>query len=171
MTPTEIASGARAPEQVQFVRIGLTKAETELLLEFADQHLVSIAKRSKKFRTEHAARYLLALACGLPPAAYRPVIRYICRYGDAEGFNQWYLLNQFTLGALAEWRGDGSGTKGLRPLRSDGGESKTEELKPEEVLAMWRREMDDEEKREMIETMKFISAGLESDIGGGGLKP
>lgn len=169
--PRAEVDGSRPPFGVQTVPIVITDVQRELLLEFVNQHLVSMGRRSAKDRTEHAARCLLSFACALPPATFGPIIRYLCRYGTAEGFDHFYLLDQLAIGALALWRGDTSGTKGLRMPSAHDEDSKMRGMTPEELLAKWRRDMDEEEKRETIEMLKLVASGLEADLKGGGLQP
>ena len=116
----------RPPKRVQGVRVGITRAQRNVLLEFSRQHLVCLKGQPKDFRVQLASEYLLHLACGLKPTAFKKVIRYLCSYGSAEGFNQFFLLDQMAHGALAEWRGDGSGAEGLRPPDGNNGDSKME---------------------------------------------
>ena len=161
-----LVDGTRPPAVVQKVPVVITAGQRDLLLEFQRQHFQAINGLPRNRRVAETAQMFLAMACALPPEIMRGLVRYLVRYGQAEGFDMHWLLDQMAIGARAEWKGDFSGSHGLRPRGAAAG-AKFEGLDPDQLLAQWRRDMDDEEKLEMIETLKQVAAGLEADLEGG----
>lgn len=106
------------------------------------------------------------MACGIKAATFKSVIRYVCRYANAEGFNQFFLLDQLAVAAWAEWRGDLMGSNEQRSPAPSASPSEILGMDAVDLLASLRNGMDSGSKRRAIETLNFVASGLKESLGG-----